>query len=75
MSNTFRVKILHSKGYLSKYDCCIIFFNFLLIDYFIKEISSFGIFHDKIELFRSLYDLIQLDNKRMSEFFHDFKLS
>lgn len=75
MSNTFGMEIIHPKNDLGVYSCSLSLFNSFLIDNFFEQVTSFSILHDKIKLFGCFDNLIKLNNKRMSEFFHDFKLS
>ena len=66
MSDTFVMKIIHAEGDLCEDGCGLFFFDFLLIDDFVKEITSFSILHDKVQFFGSFDDFVELDDKRMS---------
>lgn len=75
MSNTFGVEIFKGQGDLG-IDCCGFgLFDSFLGDDFVEEVASFCILHDEVELFGSFDDFVELDNKRVSEFFHDFELA
>lgn len=73
MGDTFRVKIIHSKNNLGVNFGSLSLFDSFLVDNLLKQITSLSVLHDKIKLFGSLNNLIQLYYKGMSQFFHDFK--
>lgn len=66
MSDTFGVKIIHSKNDLSVDFGSLCLLDSFLVDNLLKQISSLSVLHYEIKLFGSLNDLIQLYNKGMS---------
>ncbi len=66
MSDTFVMKIIHAECDLCEDGCGLFFFDFLLIDDFVKEITTFSILHDKVQFFGSFDDFVELDDKRVS---------
>ena len=75
MSNSFGMKVFHSQRDLCEYGSSLFFLDFFFGNNLVKQISALCILHDQVEFFGGLDDFIELDNKGMSEFFHDFKLA
>lgn len=75
MADSKLVKIVDSWENLVKKLAGIFFSDPLSIDNVFKELPTSGIFHDQVELFRSLYDLIELNYSGMSDYLEYMDLS
>lgn len=56
-------------------ECGLVFFDFLLVNDLVEEVTTLCVLHDEVELFRGLDDLVELDDKGVSQFFHYLELS
>ena len=75
MADSKLVKIVDSWENLVKKLAGIFFSDPLAIDNVFKELPTSGIFHDQVELFWGLYDLIELNYSRMSDYLEYMDLS
>lgn len=74
MSYPQTVQILQPNYDLGKILLGRLFGQLILIDDFVKKIPVLCKLHDQVQSLRSLYDLVQLNDKRVSHHLHNFDL-
>jgi hypothetical protein len=75
MDNVELVDILNTANQLMVHSTCLFLRDLFVLDYIVKKLSIFNVFHDQKQLLWCFYNLVQLNDVRVPHQFKNVYLS